>query len=104
MFAVIYRWKLVPGREAMFEDGWRAGTDAIAREFGGWGSPRWQQLSAAPFSYVRLLTRPTKYDALRTISQLGEALEGEGDLVEPHGAAIASRRLRLEAEGRGGRA
>ena len=38
MFAVIYRWKLVPGREATFEEGWRAGTAAIAREFGGWGS------------------------------------------------------------------
>jgi hypothetical protein len=38
MFAVIYRWKLVPGREALFEEGWRAGTEAIAKEFGGWGS------------------------------------------------------------------
>jgi len=36
MFAVIYRWKLVPGREAQFEEGWRAGTEAIAKEFGGW--------------------------------------------------------------------
>jgi heme-degrading monooxygenase HmoA len=38
MFAVIYRWRLVPGREAQFEDGWRAATEAIAAEFGGWGS------------------------------------------------------------------
>ena len=38
MFAVIYRWKVLPGREAQFEEGWRAGTAAIAREFGGWGS------------------------------------------------------------------
>jgi hypothetical protein len=38
MFAVIYRWKVLPGREAQFEQGWRAGTEAIAREFGGWGS------------------------------------------------------------------
>lgn len=36
MFAVIYRWKLKPGREAEFEEGWKAGTAAIAREFGGW--------------------------------------------------------------------
>jgi hypothetical protein len=33
MFAVIYRWKLIPGREAQFEQGWRAGTEAIASEF-----------------------------------------------------------------------
>jgi heme-degrading monooxygenase HmoA len=38
MFAVVYRWKVLPGREAQFEEGWRAGTEAIAREFGGWGS------------------------------------------------------------------
>jgi hypothetical protein len=38
MFAVIYRWKLLPGHEAQFEEGWRAGTEAIAKEFGGWGS------------------------------------------------------------------
>ena len=38
MFAVIYRWKIKPGLEAQFEEGWRAGTAAIAREFGGWGS------------------------------------------------------------------
>jgi hypothetical protein len=38
MFAVIYRWRVIPGREAQFETGWRRGTAAIAREFGGWGS------------------------------------------------------------------
>jgi hypothetical protein len=42
--------------------------------------------------------------ALRAISQLRETLDAEGDLVEPHGAPIASRRPRLESEGRGGRA
>lgn len=38
MFAVIYRWRVIPGLEAQFEAGWRAGTAAIAAEFGGWGS------------------------------------------------------------------
>jgi hypothetical protein len=38
MFAVIYRWRVIPGLEAQFEAGWRRGTAAIAREFGGWGS------------------------------------------------------------------
>ncbi|MEZ6023539.1 MAG: antibiotic biosynthesis monooxygenase [Hyphomonadaceae bacterium] len=38
MFVVIYRWRVIPGREAQFEAGWRAGTEAIAAEFGGWGS------------------------------------------------------------------
>jgi heme-degrading monooxygenase HmoA len=38
MFAVIYRWRVIPGLEAQFEQGWRAGTARIAKEFGGWGS------------------------------------------------------------------
>lgn len=38
MFAVIYRWQVVPGLEAQFEEGWRRGTERIAAEFGGWGS------------------------------------------------------------------
>lgn len=38
MFAVIYRWRVIPGLEAQFEEGWAAGTEAIRREFNGWGS------------------------------------------------------------------
>ena len=38
MYAVIYRWQVVPGLEAQFEEGWRRGTERIATEFGGWGS------------------------------------------------------------------
>lgn len=38
MFAVIYRWRVIPGLEAQFEEGWAAGTAAIAKEFGGLGS------------------------------------------------------------------
>jgi hypothetical protein len=38
MFAVVYRWQVVPGLEAQFEEGWRRGTERIAAEFGGWGS------------------------------------------------------------------
>ena len=38
MFAVIYRWRVIPGLEAQFEEGWRGGTERIAAEFGGWGS------------------------------------------------------------------
>jgi len=35
---VIYRWRIIPGREKQFEEGWCAGTERIAAEFGGWGS------------------------------------------------------------------
>lgn len=29
---------MIPGLEAQFEEGWAEGTEAIRREFGGWGS------------------------------------------------------------------
>ena len=35
---MVYRWRVIAGREAQFEQGWRAGTERIAAEFGGWGS------------------------------------------------------------------
>lgn len=38
MFAVIYRWRVIPGLEAQFEQGWARGTQRIVAEFGGWGS------------------------------------------------------------------
>lgn len=38
MFAVIYRWRVIPGLAAQFEAAWAAGTAAISREFGGLGS------------------------------------------------------------------
>ena len=38
MFAVVYRWRVIAGREAQFEEGWSRGTERIAAEFGGWGS------------------------------------------------------------------
>jgi hypothetical protein len=38
MFAVVYRWRVIAGREAQFEEGWKRGTERIAAEFGGWGS------------------------------------------------------------------
>jgi hypothetical protein len=38
MFAVVYRWTIIPGRESAFEQGWRDATIEIAATQGGWGS------------------------------------------------------------------
>lgn len=38
MFAVIYRWRLLPGREEQFREGWRRVTEAILRECDSYGS------------------------------------------------------------------
>ena len=66
MFAVIYRWKLIPGREAQFEEGWRAGTAAIAREFGGWGSRLHRGDDGTVFAYAQWPDRATWERAMAT--------------------------------------
>ncbi|MFI8101015.1 hypothetical protein [Streptomyces sp. NPDC086023] len=38
MFAVIYRWRLVPGKEQQFTDGWHRVTEAIRARCGSYGS------------------------------------------------------------------
>ncbi len=38
MFVAIYRWRAHLGREAQFREGWRRGTEAIRRTYGGLGS------------------------------------------------------------------
>src|SRR5690606_547329 len=59
MFAVAYRWKLIPGREAAFEEGWKAGTAAIAREFGGWGSRLHRGEDGCFYAYAQWPDRAT---------------------------------------------
>jgi hypothetical protein len=66
MFAVIYRWKLIPGREAQFERGWRAGTAAIAKEFGGWGSRLHRADDGTVFAYAQWPDRATWEKAMAT--------------------------------------
>jgi heme-degrading monooxygenase HmoA len=69
MFAVIYRWKVIPGREAQFEDGWRAGTDAIAREFGGWGSRLHRGEDGTVVAYAQWPDRATWEHAMQSRMQ-----------------------------------
>ena len=66
MFAVIYRWRVLPGLEAQFEQGWRAGTDAIAREFGGWGSRLHRGEGDVYVAYAQWPDRATWERAMQT--------------------------------------
>jgi hypothetical protein len=66
MFAVIYRWKLIPGHEAQFEEGWKAGTAAIAREFGGWGSRLHRGENGVVVAYAQWPDRATWEKAMET--------------------------------------
>lgn len=66
MFAVIYRWRVIPGLEAQFEAGWRAGTEAIAAEFGGWGSRLHKAGEGAYIAYAQWPDEATWKKAMET--------------------------------------
>lgn len=53
MFAVVYRWKIKPGLEAKFEEGWRRGTLAIRRDLGGLGSRLHRTADGGYFAYAQ---------------------------------------------------
>jgi hypothetical protein len=38
VFIAVYRWRVKPGKEAQFREGWRRGTAAITRIYGSHGS------------------------------------------------------------------
>lgn len=59
MFAVIYRWRVIPGLEAQFEAGWRRGTERIAAEFGGWGSRLHKAEEGVYIAYAQWPDEPT---------------------------------------------
>lgn len=66
MFAVIYRWQVVPGLEAQFEAGWRRGTERIAAEFGGWGSRLHKAADGAFVAYAQWPDEETWKKAMET--------------------------------------
>jgi len=66
VFAVIYRWRVIAGREAQFEAGWRAGTEAIAREFGGWGSRLHKAEAGVYVAYAQWPDRATWEKAMES--------------------------------------
>ena len=66
MFAVIYRWQIVPGLEAQFEQGWARGTERIATEFNGWGSRLHKGEGQTYIPYAQWPDRATWEKALET--------------------------------------
>jgi hypothetical protein len=69
MFAVIYRWQVVPGLEAQFEEGWRRGTERISQEFGGWGSRLHKAADGVYVAYAQWPDEATWKRALETRMQ-----------------------------------
>lgn len=85
MFAVIYRWRVIPGREAQFEEGWRAGTARIAQEFGGWGSRLHRGEDGVYVAYAQWPDEPTWRKAMETRMRHSdeEARRKYRDAIEP---------------------
>ena len=85
MFAVIYRWRVIPGLEAQFEAGWRAGTERIAAEFGGWGSRLHRTDDGAFIAYAQWPDKATWERAMETRMHHSddEARTKYRDAIEP---------------------
>jgi heme-degrading monooxygenase HmoA len=66
MFVVIYRWRVISGLEAQFEEGWAAGTARIAAEFGGWGSRLHRAEDGAYIAYAQWPDEATWKKAMET--------------------------------------
>lgn len=52
-FAVLYRWRLVPGREEQFREGWRRVTEAIHATCGSYGSRLHRAADGTWVAYAR---------------------------------------------------
>lgn len=85
MFAVIYRWRVIAGREAQFEEGWRRGTERIAAEFGGWGSRLHKGEAGVYIAYAQWPDEATWKKAMETRMQHSddEARQKYRDAIEP---------------------
>ena len=90
MFAVVYRWRVIAGREAQFEQGWAAGTVRIAAEFGGWGSRlhRVSENGAGENTYVAYAQWPDEATWMRAMETRmhhsdEEARQKYRDAIEP---------------------
>ena len=85
MFAVIYRWRVIPGLEAQFEEGWRAGTERIAAEFGGWGSRLHRAEDGAFIAYAQWPDKATWEKAMESRMRHSddEARKKYRDAIEP---------------------
>lgn len=87
MFAVVYRWIIIPGKEAQFEEGWRAGTKAISREFGGWGSRLHRGADGCFYAYAQWPDRETWETAMKSRMRHSddEARKKYRDAIAPDG-------------------
>jgi heme-degrading monooxygenase HmoA len=53
MFAAIYKWRVLAGREAEFEEAWRLGTIAIRDQLGGQGARLHRAANGEYFAYAQ---------------------------------------------------
>jgi hypothetical protein len=81
VFAVIYRWRLHPGREEQFVDGWNRVTRAILRSCGSYGSRLHRAGDGSWVAYARWPGEQTRKDCQH----------GETEGARLMGEAIAER-------------
>jgi heme-degrading monooxygenase HmoA len=82
MFIALYRWKLKPGQEARFREGWRRRTDEIRRRFGSGGSRLHRAEDGTWVAYAQWPDRQTWERAQEDKSADAEAQAMMRDSVE----------------------
>ena len=76
MFAVIYQWRVHPGREEQFVEGWNRLTRAIQRSCGSYGSRLHRAANGSWVAYARWPDEQTRTDCQPDESE-GARLMGE---------------------------
>lgn len=92
MFVVIYRWRLKPGGEAVFREGWREMTESIYRARGSLGSRLHRAEDGTWLAYAQW---PSE-EAWRAAREAGTADEGAArKMREGSEALISEERLHV---------
>lgn len=92
MYAAIYAWKVIPGREERFRAGWRRVTEALLEQRGSFGSRLHRSADGRVIAYALWPDEETWKAAMA-----GESLDPEGlammhDSAEPDGGELPDGR------------
>ena len=91
MFIAVYRWRVKPGAEEQFREGWRRVTESIYRTYGSLGSRLHRELDGTWIAYAQWPDRKRWEKAQREgpggdeggLGMMRGSVESPGDLERP---------------------
>lgn len=88
MFIALYRWKIKPGREAVFQEGWRRITLEIREKRGGWGSRLHKAEDGTFIAYAQWKNQETREAAFKIPALDTDAAEMMNSSIEERFPAV----------------